>query len=136
MDNTLKRFFDKIEFNGEDNFNGVTVKKVVINKKKESWDVYLSSSKVLDIEPVLNLIECASKGIENVSTIKILFAYENINDEDVIKYFRYYLNLLVEENPSLISLSDTNIVLDGNVLKIDVISKIESELIRSYNKAL
>ena len=44
MDNTLKRFFDKIEFNGEDNFNGVTVKKVVINKKKESWDVYLSSS--------------------------------------------------------------------------------------------
>ncbi|MGN1322591.1 MAG: PolC-type DNA polymerase III [Bacilli bacterium] len=135
MDNTLKRFFDKIEFNGEDNFNGVTVKKVVINKKKESWDVYLSSSKVLDIEPVLNLIECASKGIENVSTIKILFDYENINDEDVIKYFRYYLNLLVEENPSLISLSDTNIVLDGNVLKIDVISKIESELIRSYNKA-
>ena len=77
MDNTLERFFDKIEFNGEDNFNGVTVKKVVINKKKESWDVYLSSSKVLDIESVLNLIECASKGIENVSTIKILFDYEN-----------------------------------------------------------
>ena len=40
MDDKLIRFFNKINFDDVDNFDGVKVSKVVINKQKESWIVY------------------------------------------------------------------------------------------------
>ena len=38
MDNEVKRFFDSIKFSS-DLFNGVTVKKVIYNKNKQSYNV-------------------------------------------------------------------------------------------------
>src|SRR5574344_1094675 len=136
MDKTLSRFFDKIEFNNRDSFIDVKVSKVVVNKKKETWDVYLASSKVLEIIPLLELIELSKMGIEGVSEINIIMEYSNITDEDVLRYFKYYLNTLTESNPSLVSLLDTTITLNDHEITVEVISEIEAKLIKNNSKKI
>ena len=39
----LRRFFDKIGFEYSDDFSNTKVEKVVVNNKKETWDVHLNS---------------------------------------------------------------------------------------------
>ena len=63
MDNEVKRFFDSIKFSS-DLFNGVTVKKVIYNKNKQSYNVNLLCPNIIEnvyiavlltmlVEPVL-----------------------------------------------------------------------------------
>ena len=92
MDDKLIRFFNKINFDDVDNFDGVKVSKVVINKQKESWIVYLQSDKVINPESMIKLINKAKDGIENVNMIDIKISYSNISDEDIIKYSKYFLD--------------------------------------------
>ena len=66
MDDKLIRFFNKINFDEIADFEGVKVSKVVINKQKESWIVYLQSDKVVNPEAMIKLINKAKNGIENV----------------------------------------------------------------------
>ena len=100
MDDKLIRFFNKINFDEIDDFEGVKVSKVVINKQKESWIVYLQSDKVVNPEAMIKLINKAKNGIENVNTIDIKTDYSNILDEDIIKYFKYFLDQKVIDNVS------------------------------------
>ena len=134
MDNALERFFNKIGFVNYDDFIDSKVKKVVINKKKESWTVYITNKNVLNIDTVLSLKSIAKKGIEDVSTIDIIMEYDNVTDEDIINHFKYYLSSLIKNNPSLVSLEDTNISIDGNIINIDVISNIEASMLKDNNK--
>ena len=90
MDDKLIRFFNKINFEEIDDFEGVKVSKVVINKQKESWIVYLQSDKVVNPEAMIKLINKAKNGIENVNTIDIKTDYSNMLDEDII--LRTWLN--------------------------------------------
>ena len=136
MDNALIRFFKKIDFNDIDSFKNAKVEKVVINKKKETWDVYIKSAKVIDSDIIENLIKVADKGIENVSTIKIIMLYDEVNDEDITNHFKKYLNKLIKKNPSLISIEDGNIFVNDNIINIDVISKIESDLLKENEKKI
>ncbi len=57
MDNALERFFNKINFTNTSEFINTKVLKVVVNSKKETWDVYLSSPTVIKPEPLEELIK-------------------------------------------------------------------------------
>ncbi len=127
----LKRFFDKLEFDGEENFDGVKVEKCVVNKNKETWDLYLKSPGVLPIIPVLNLIDRSKKGLEDVKKINIHFSYDNLNAEDILSYIKYYIDLLTKKSPSLISLKDNEIIIDGELITFEVVSKIEADNLKS-----
>ena len=126
MNAALERFFNKINFNLRDEFINAKVLKVVVNKKKETWDVYIENDKVIHSGVVEELIKVASLGTNDVSSIKIIMNYNEINNEDIENYFKEYLLRLTDKNPSLISLNDTNISINGNTINIDVISSIES----------
>ncbi len=134
MDNTLERFFNKIDFNERENFNAVKVDKVIVNNQKESWTILLSSPKVVPVKDMLSLINACGKGLPGVNTISVKIKYDEITPEDVISYFNYYLEELIKTNPSLISLSDTGIILEDNTISIDVISSIEESFLKSQNE--
>ena len=67
----LKRFFAKIGLEVTEEFNMVTVEKVIVNKKNETWDIHLKSPNVLPINSVLNLLEVCKKEHEDVHKINI-----------------------------------------------------------------
>jgi DNA polymerase III subunit alpha, Gram-positive type len=136
MDKALVRYFDKIGFENKDAFKDVKLLKVVVNKKKESWDLYLNANNVLEVEPLLNLINLSKKGLPDVSEINIIINYDKILDEDVINYFKYYLNILTNNNPSLISLLDAVISINDKCISVEVISDIEADLIKDNSKKM
>src|SRR5574344_1518819 len=131
MDKALVRYFDKIGFENKDAFKDVKLLKVVVNKKKESWDLYLNDNNVLEVEPLLNLINLSKKGLPDVSEINIIINYDKILDEDVINYFKYYLNILTNNNPSLISLLDA--VIRINDIEDDLIKDNSKKMIKWFN---
>ena len=136
MDAALTRFFNKIDFNNRDLFTSSKVAKVVINKKKESWEVHIQNKNVIDSEVVEELIKVAKKGLDDVSTISIVMEYDEVTPEDILNHFHKFLISLSEDNPSLESLLDTKVEINDNDINIDVISTIESDLLKENQKNL
>ena len=132
----LKRFFDKIDYEYTDDFKDVIIDKVIVNKKKETWDVHLKNSKVLPIDIVLNLINACKKEFDDVSKIKITFIYETITNEDILKYINYYIGLLTKKYPSLISIIDNEIIIDNDQITFEVLSSIEEKSINENSKKI
>jgi len=136
IDETLQRFFDKIEFSETDAFINASIVKVVVNKEKETWDVYLKSDEVLPPEPAEKLVSVCKKGLADVSKINLVFLYEEIKEEDILIYFRRYIEILTKKNPSLVSLIDSDINVNEKLITIDVASKIEASLIADNSKKI
>ena len=136
MDNKLERFFNKIGFIYNDDFNNSKITKVVVNKIEESWTVYIYNKNCLNIDSAMDLINTAKKGIDSVSTIKIVYEYEEINDDDIKTYFRYLLNELIKNSPALSSIVNNEIYIDDDIITIEVISTNEEKLIKKESKRL
>ena len=136
MDSTLVRFFNKINFDYSDSFKDTKVLRVAVNKQKETWKVYLSSPKVINVEEMIQLFDKASKGLEDVEKIDIVMNYEEVTNEDIINYVNFFLNEKINENPSLSSIKDNRLEIIDNKIDIEVISKIEENLLSSFNKEL
>ena len=134
MNNAVERFFNKINFPLTEEFNECIVKKVIVNKKKESWTVYLTNPKVIEPSIILNLKEIASKGLDDVSTIDINMEYLDITNDDILLYFKYYLDKIIEDSPSLTGLLDANIELEDNNINIDCLSTIEKDILKDNNR--
>ena len=117
MNDTLVRFFNKINYKYSENFIGTIVEKVAVNKQKETWTVYLKSPKVIPVNEMIDLINLTAKGLPDVITINIVMNYENITDEDVISYIKYFLYKKIEDNPSLSTIKDIPLTLKE---KIDI----------------
>ena len=129
MDNKLERFFNKINYTNLDEFKDSKIDKVVINKIKESWTVYIENMKPINIETMLDLISVSKKGIDGVSTINIRFINNNITDDNIIEYFKYLLNEVSKKSPSLSSIINNNIFLNSNIITIEVSSKLEEKMV-------
>ena len=136
MDNKLERFFNKIGFIYNDDFNNSKITKVVVNKMEESWTVYIYNKNCLNIDSAMDLINTAKKGIESVSIIKIVYEYEEINDDDIRTYFKYLLNELIKNSPALSSIVNNEIYIDDDIITIEVISTNEEKLIKKESKRL
>lgn len=136
MDNKLERFFNKIGFIYNDDFNNSKITKVVVNKIEESWTVYIYNKNCLNIDSAMDLINTAKKGIDSVSTIKIVYEYEEINDDDIKTYFRYLLNELIKNSPALSSIVNNEIYIYDDIITIEVISTNEEKLIKKESKRL
>ena len=111
MDDKLVRFFNKIGFNDIDSFKDSKVTKVTINKLDETWNVYITNKRVVNINSVIKLMNIAKKGIEDVKEINIIFDNEVVTEDSIIEYFRYILNELVKKSPSLLSIINKAIIL-------------------------
>ena len=136
MNNALVRFFNKIKFEFNDSFKDTTVSKVVVNKQKETWCVYLKSPKVIDIFEMQSLFNQASLGIDGVEKIDIVTEYDIITNEDIINYVEYFLKEKIAENPSLSSIKDSKLEVIDERIDIEVITPIEEKLLLSFNNEL
>ena len=122
----LKRFFDSIKFVPQnDVFNTATINKVVINKKTETFLVYIESENVLPKEDVDALIKATANKINGLKEVNVTFIYHNITDDDIFTYFKDYLSNLIKKRPSLISLTDAKIKVENQVITVEVANKIE-----------
>ena len=136
MDDKLVRFFNKIGFTDIDAFKNSKVIKVTINKKDDTWNVYIENEYPVNINSVVNLINICKKGIEDVKEINVVFENKNVYEEHIIEYFKYLLNNLIKKSPALSSILDNNLTFKDNVINIEVCSEIEENLIKKEIKKL
>ena len=137
MNSALERFFNKIEFTQKEAFKDVSVEKVVVNNKKQTWTVYLkTNTPISDIKALYDLINLAHEGLEEVFDISILINCDTVSEDDITNYFKFYLEILTKENPSLISLLDTKITVNDHDISLKVTSPIEKDLLDFHSKSI
>ena len=135
MDSKLNRFFNKIEYNNNA-FISSKIDKVIVNKKEETWEIFIENTEYLEPEHLMELINICKKGIDGVNTIKINYINNNLNELDIINYFKYLLNELVKKSPSISSIIDNEITFNDDIITIEVSSNIEEDLIKKETKKL
>ncbi len=138
MNDAVSRFFKSINYSPTvlEDFNSVEIEKVVLNKKSESFNVYLKLKNLINPKDIKKLLSCASKGIKGEKKCVLHFNYEGITDEDINNYITNIINDLALKRPSLISLTNTNIEKDGEIIIVEVSSKIEETEINKEAKKI
>ena len=118
----LKRFFTSINFAYNSDFDDSTIEKVMYLKKDNSYNVHISSPKVLNYEIVNDLFESCKKGINGNLPCKITINYQVVTDDDIKNYLNIYIEKLVFEHPSLMGLIGALTYLKKKVAYFDVTS--------------
>ncbi len=126
----INAFLKSINFVIEEEIvENITIDKVVLNKKTETFNVYLKSTKVLPFNVINELINGKYK-INNLYKCNIFISYENITDQDVLNYLNEIIKQLVKNKPSLISLEESTPIIDDDLIIFEVISNTEEETIK------
>ena len=137
MDDKLVRFFNKINYNyDEEEFKDATVLKVIVKKQEKTWNVFLKNPKPFNIETIKKLKKLCQKGIEDVNSIVITMNYDEVIVDDVLKATKSYINSLIKKSPSLASLSDSEIILNDKVITIEVTNNFEENEIRKISSKI
>ena len=114
MQDNMVRFFKSIEYLDENgDFSNAIISKVVLNKKKDIFEVYINAKTPINPVETLKLIECAKKGINGKNKCHINFIYDDMNDEDILNAFKVLLGELIIKRPSLVSLENKNADMRG-----------------------
>jgi len=126
MQEKLNKFFTSISFQDTNNdFSNASISRVVLNKKKESFEVFIENDRPINPVATLELTKCAKKGINGKNKCHITFIYNDINDEDILEAFKVLLGELIVKRPSLVSLENKNISIDDDFIIIELDSKSE-----------
>lgn len=103
----LKRFLNSIGIEYSNEFNDISIAKVILNKDTGLYTVYLKSKNVLDYDLVNNLFNNAKKGINGKDKCYIEFIYDNVFKEDIISYVKKLFENIVFEHPSLMGMENS-----------------------------
>ena len=124
-------FFKSINFMPENNiFDEVEIEKVVLNKKEESFSIYLHSSQVLAIHDVDALLAACENKINGEYKCNVIINYDEIKGEDCLNYVKEIVKRLTDKKPSLISLLECEPSIDDDIIIFEVISPVEEENIK------
>lgn len=130
MNEELVRFFNSLNFVDKNNFfKDTLVSKVVIKKKSNSFEVFLSSPSHIDPEAVSKLLQKATKGINGKNKVNVNLMITDVNSDLVMTTFKFILAKLIKKRPSLSCLMDNNITIKDQVITLEVESKVEEKLI-------
>ncbi len=137
MDGDLKRFFESIGFNyQEEIFKNTKILKVRYLKEKAIFEVYLESRYLLPFSEVQTILNLASKGIRQKNKCVVYFSYTIKTLDDVLIYLKALIQELVNERPSLINLLESKIEIDDEIITLEVASKLEEMEMVRVNKRL
>ena len=79
MQQKLLNFFTSVGFVDQDgDFEGATISKVVLNKKNESFEVFIENDRPINPVATLALNKCALKGINGSKKCHINYIYNHI----------------------------------------------------------
>ena len=122
----LERFFNSINYRDEEgNFLNANISRVILNKTKESFEVFIQSDRPINPVATLELIKCAKKGINGKNKCHINFLYDDMDDDDILEAFKVLLGELIIKRPSLVSLENKNITIDDDFIIIELDSRSE-----------
>ena len=120
----IERFLASINYN-QMPFKMAEIKKVVLNKKEQIFEVYLENPKAVAMEEAKYLFSCAENGINGQNKCRIHLTYQNI-DADILKeYWNYFLDEIIIAHPSLINLKKASVEIENKTIKINVASMME-----------
>jgi len=126
MQDKLNKFFKSINYEDiNSDFINASISKVVLNKKKESFEIFIENEKPINPVATLSLLNASKKGINGKNKCHINFIYNDINDEDILNAFKLLLGELIIKRPSLVSLENKNIKVDDDFIIIELDSKSE-----------
>lgn len=125
----LEVFFKSIGLTCDEELLNVEVNRVVVDKKSETFSVYLVSDKVLSYDRTLELGQ-REYLINEKYKCKIFLSYNRVETSDVINYLDRIMEELVVDRPSLVSIRESEPVIDDDLIIFEVISKQEEEIVR------
>ncbi len=136
MDDKLLRFFSVINLDKKyyPYFKGSRVKKVVVDKEKKEWTIYLYLIDLINVSVFEQLYEC-SKSIDDVKKVHFVFSFED-DKNLLLDYYKYYFDILVRACPMLESMKDNKIKIENNIISIDVLNIAEDKKIKSLKKKI
>lgn len=126
MNDELQRFFQSINFKSEE-FQDATIRKVVLNKKEQSFEVYIDIPNVLDINVLNDLFLSAERGINGKNVCHVHIYYQNVTDADILSYLNYFLDEIIIDHPSLINVKNAQITINEKNISFNVSSEMEKE---------
>lgn len=136
MDEKLLRFFKKIGYNDAIAFENASLRDMIINRKEHSWLININATEIININSVMNLKKLCKDGIDDVKKIEIRLFYETLSEEGVLEYFLYFIDQLIESSPSLSSIDKDKIHIDGEIIVVEVLSKIEETTLKRECKKI
>ena len=126
MQEKLLNFFNSVGFTDEDgDFLEASIAKVVLKKKEQIFEIFIENERPINPVRTLELVKCASKGINGKGKCHINFIYNEMDDEDILEAFKVLLGDLITKRPSLVSLENKNISIDDDFIIIELDSKSE-----------
>ena len=111
------KFFKSIDFDKELNAD---IKSVILKRSTETFTVTLSLKEYVEPNILFELFSCAKKGINKSKKCEVKIECDNISNADILNTFNFILTKLIEDSPSLSSLSEANITLSDNIINISI----------------
>ena len=135
MNDEMKRFLASINCES-DAFKDTTVTKVILNRKDESFDVYLENPNCVPIEEVNRLFLCAENGINSSKKCRVHLVFKSFAEDDIKAYLDYLLDSIIIDRPSLVNLKNSKIEINDKDITIGVGSITEKEEFTKEKAAL
>ena len=124
MNDELKRFFNSIGFSST-HFDAATITKVVLNKKEQSFEVFINIPNIVDINEINKLFLCAENGINGENKCKININYDSLDLDKIKEYIDYILDEIIIRRPSLIGVKQSQIKIENSDIVFYVTSEFE-----------
>lgn len=124
MDNKLVRFFDKINLENEyfKFFEGARLENVLVDNYNSTWTLYIMIDKMIDTS-LFNLLCVKSSKLPLVS--KVYFVWKHDDIDKLRDYVLYIFNNYQEKCPTLKSIKEDDINIDGLNISFEVSSNAE-----------
>lgn len=135
--NEVERFLKSIGFIGhEEETRNFRIEKVILDKKNETFKVYLHMPSPISIALCKELYACAKKGINQTLPCLLFLSYDHYELEDLKEYITEIKQELITEKPSLMGMKETNISLDEDMITLEVTSTYEESEIKKESRKI
>ena len=128
MDDKIKILLDKINI-GEESiqyFNDAKITKIKVNSKTNKWNVFIDKKELLPLEVYKELESKKMLLDENIKGIEIIYNIENVDNNILLSYYDYLLELL-KEDLKVIEIYKDSLKLEDNKLILIATNEMEKE---------
>ena len=126
MQQKLLNFFTSVGYEDKnEDFKDASISKVILNKQKESFEVFIENDRPINPVATYALNKCALKGINGSKKCHVNYIYNDMDDNDILDAFKVLLGELIIKRPSLVSLENKNISIDDDFIIIELDSRSE-----------
>ena len=130
--NTTK-FFNSINFDLELNAD---IKSVILKRSTETFTVTLTLKEYPSANVLFKLFECAAGGINKQKKCVVKIECDTISEDDILNTFNFILQKMIEDSPSLSSLSEATVTLNDSIINIEVATNVDTTLVNDKKKYL